>query len=129
MPSLNRKFRRFKSSLAAKYLVVVSTFLVTTQFAVGVFQVGRTYSRQIEDLRDRAETQAQFLSEVAPEAIYNLDFLYLETLMQQTSRERDLVYSIIVDTEGNNLTRYLNRDDRVIQRQLSAAPAMTDPIA
>ncbi|MEO1134323.1 MAG: ATP-binding protein [Cyanobacteria bacterium J06639_1] len=28
-----------------------------------------------------------------------------------------------------NLTRYLNRDDRVIQRQLAAAPAMTDPIA
>lgn len=129
MRSLTSKFNRFKTSLAAKYLVVASTFLVTTQFAVGAFQVGRNYSRQIEALRDRAEAKAQFLSDVAPEAIYNLDFLYLETLMQQTSEDRDLVYSVVVDAEGNALTRYLNREDGAVNKVLTQNLDVSNPMA
>ena len=74
------------------------------------------YRRQITALEEKAYTQGQFLSEVAPEAIVNLDFLYLETLVRQTSKDTDIVYCVILDPNGTALTRHLNRQDSLIAK-------------
>ncbi|NET35444.1 MAG: hypothetical protein F6K19_26045 [Cyanothece sp. SIO1E1] len=69
------------------------------------------------------------MSEVVPEAIFNLDFLYLETLMQQTSEDADIVYSIVLSQESLSLTRYLNDKDPLIARALETLPEDAQPLS
>ncbi|MEA5467051.1 response regulator [Leptothoe sp. PORK10 BA2] len=109
MNSLQKKLlRRFQQSLALRYLTIASSFVLIVQLAFGLVQVQRTQSRQIKSLQHQVESKADFLSSVVPEAILNLDLLYLETLMQKTTEDVDIVYSVIVDNEGQAITQYLD---------------------
>ncbi len=119
-------FGRFNQSVALRYLTVASSFLLAIQLAFGWFQNRQNYTRQVNDARDRVETKAEFLRDVAPEAIFNLDFLYLETLMQQATEEQNVVYSVVLNSEGRPLTRYLDREQPLIQEALVAAENPAD---
>ncbi|NEP20310.1 MAG: hybrid sensor histidine kinase/response regulator, partial [Leptolyngbya sp. SIO4C1] len=99
------------------------------QLAFGLIQIQRNYARQMNNLRAQAESKADFLRKVAPEAIFNLDFLYLETLMQQATAETDVVYSVIVSSDGRPLTRYLNLENSLIQAALDALDNQRDVLA
>ncbi|MBX2866331.1 MAG: response regulator [Leptolyngbyaceae cyanobacterium MAG.088] len=103
-------------NLALRYLMIASTAVLLSQSVVGAVQMASNYRRQINALEEKAYTQGQFLSEVAPEAIVNLDFLYLETLVRQTSKDIDIIYCVILDANGAALTRYLNRQDPLVDK-------------
>ena len=112
---------KFNQSVALRYLTVASSFLLAIQLAFGWFQNQQNYRRQVSYSRDRVEMKAAFLRDVTPEAIFTSDFLYLETLMQQATEEQDVVYSVIVNSEGRPLTRYLDREQPLIQEALASA--------
>lgn len=83
-------------------------------------------------LMERAQSKAEFLSDVAPEAIFNLDFLYLETLMRQTSKDKEITYSLVIDPTGKPLTQYINHADpqiASITATLGPDPTILDAIA
>lgn len=103
-----------KNSIAYKYLGIATTILVTVQLCLGFWQSRWHYSRQLNGLEQRLENKTDFLSAVSVESIFNLDFLALENLMKQTSEDTDIVYSIIVDRQGQPLTRFLNKQHPLI---------------
>ncbi|MEO1620145.1 MAG: ATP-binding protein [Cyanobacteria bacterium J06632_3] len=105
-----------------RYLSIASLAVFSAQCLVGATQIWREYHRQIDELNTKVVEQGQFLSEVAPESIFNLDFLYLETLVRQTVRDQDVVYCVILDRDGNPLTRYLNPQDTLIVEAQAALP-------
>ncbi len=107
-------WNRFKNSIAFRYLSVATTLVVTLQLSLGFWQSRRTYQRQLNQLERKAERQTLFLSAVTPEAILDLDFLNLETLMQQTTEDKDIVYSVILNRQGQPLTRFMNENDPLI---------------
>lgn len=124
MHSLKDKLlKQFQQSLALRYLTIAGSFALTIQLIFGLIQIQRTQARQIRNLQNRVETKADFLSDVVPEAILTLDLLYLETLMQRTTEDVDIVYSVIVDSEGKVLTQSL--DD---EKTLSLPEAETSGI-
>ena len=110
-----------KNSIAYKYLGIATSILVTVQLSLGFWQSRWHYSRQLNGLEQRLQNKADFLSAVSVESILNLDFLALENLMQQTSEDTDIVYSVIVDTKGQPLTRFINQERppiaKVIEKQ------------
>ena len=107
---------QLKNSIAYRYLGIATSLLVTVQLSLGFWQSRWHYSRQLNGLEKRLENKADFLSAVSVESIFNLDFLALENLMQQTSEDTDIVYSVIVNSKGQPLTRFLNREHPAIAK-------------
>lgn len=110
------KLFQLKNSIAYKYLGIATSILVTVQLSLGFWQSRWHYSRQLNGLEKKLENKADFLSAVSVESIFNLDFLALENLMQQTSEDSDIVYSVVVNSKGQPLTRFLNREHSLIAK-------------
>ena len=77
---------QFQHRVAFRYLTIASSFLVAIQLIFGMLQIQQSYRQKMDDIKERAQLKAEFLSDVAPEVIFNRDFLYLETLMRQRTR-------------------------------------------
>ncbi|MEM9540022.1 MAG: ATP-binding protein [Cyanobacteria bacterium P01_E01_bin.42] len=110
--------KSLRQSIAFRYLSIACGILVSTQVALGVMQARNRFDRGLNALEQKAERQTQFLSAVVPEALLDMDFLAMEILMRQSSRDRDFVYSTVVDRQGKPLTRYLDRKHPVVIRAL-----------
>ena len=110
------------NSLAFRYLLVASTFLVMIQLLSGLLWIRWNFSQRLRSLEEKLGRQASFLSAVSPEAILSLDFLTLERLMQETSKDGDVVYSVIVNPDGKALTRFLDSENPHLARSLSGDP-------
>ncbi|MBT9312439.1 ATP-binding protein [Leptothoe kymatousa] len=117
-----RKFLalQFQNSVALRYLTIASSFVLSVQLVFSLLQIHRSQTQQMNNLHDRVKTKAAFLRGVAPEAIFDLDFLYLETMMQQATEDSDIVYSVIISHDGELLTKYLNRDQLVVKSVIAA---------
>jgi two-component system sensor kinase FixL len=98
---------------------MTTAFLVLIQLLLGAFQIWNNYQEQLNNLQLKVETQAEFLSSVTAESILFNDFLSLETFMRQASEDDDVVYSVVVDNSEALVTRYLNRDDPLVQEAIA----------
>ncbi|MEM6255362.1 MAG: response regulator [Cyanobacteria bacterium P01_D01_bin.156] len=117
-----RILEQFKRSIALRYLMVASSFVLSVQLVSSLWQISRNQSQQMTDLHNRVENQADFLRKVTPEAILQLDFLALETLMQEETDSNDVVYSVILNPDGEELlTRYLNAQNPLIKTTAAQA--------
>lgn len=120
MTAKGKKIDIFKNSIAFRYLGIASAFLVIAELLSGVLQLNRRFNLQLIALENRAERQAQFLSAVSPEPVLEMDFLTLERLMRQTNVDADIVYSVVINHEGQALTRFLNQDHQLIAQAVEA---------
>lgn len=107
-----------KNSIAYKYLGVVTLILVTIQLSLSFWQSRWHYSRQLKALEHKIQNKADFLGAVSIESMFSLDFLNLENLMKETSEDTDIVYSIIVDDNGQPLTRFINKHHPIILKHI-----------
>lgn len=121
MPASTR-LRQLRRSIAFRYLATVSVALLIVQLLFGAYAIYTGYSHNLIDLENKVMSQASFLSAVSPEPILKPDFIFLEALIHQTHRDPDIVYAVVVDAQGNPLTRYLNRDNPIIAPALVAGP-------
>ncbi|MBP0017033.1 MAG: response regulator [Cyanobacteria bacterium SBLK] len=118
MSSLFPRFASLRQSIAFRYLGIACGVLVSTQVALGLIQARSQFHGGLKALEQKADKQTQFLSAVVPEALLDMDFLAMEILMRQSGRDRDFVYSVILDRQGTPLTRYLDREHPSIARAL-----------
>ncbi|MBX2863362.1 MAG: response regulator [Leptolyngbyaceae cyanobacterium MAG.088] len=123
-----RKFLvlKFQNSVALRYLTIASSFVLSVQLVFSLLQIYRNQTQQMTNLRTQVESRADFLRGVAPEAVFDLDFLYLETMMQQATENSDIVYSVIVSHDGELLTQYLNREQPLIKLVSAESGAQSD---
>ena len=108
-----------KNSIAYKYLGIATAILVTGQLCLGFLQSHWHYSYQLKSLEQRVQNQADFLSAVSTEYLLNLDLLNLENLIRQTSKDVDIVYSVIIDREGKVLTHFFNKQHPLIAQKIN----------
>ena len=108
-----------KNSIAYKYLGIATAILVIGQLCLGFWQSHWHYSHQLKGLKQRVHNKANFLSAVSAESILKLDLLGLENLMEQISEDTDLVYSVIIDSEGKALTSFLDEQHPIIAQTIN----------
>lgn len=118
---MTKHLRKWRQSIAFRYLAIASLCLIVTQICFGLIQVHQQYSLRLASLEKRATGQAEFLSAVSPEAILNLDFLTLERLMKQASVDEDIVYAAVIGNREQSLTRFLNRNNVWVARATASA--------
>lgn len=124
-PATSRRSSLPHRSLITRYSIAIGTLVIFGELVLGGWQVQQRYKYQLQTLEAHIARQGEFLSTVTPTAVSQLDFRTLDTLMQQTSLNRDVAYSIAVDARGRALTRDIDRQHPVIRRTLNHHPALT----
>lgn len=107
-------FAKFRENLTLKYLTLTSGFVLVVQLLFGLGSIHWSRQAQYKTLEQKIRDEAAFLGGVSPESILSSDFLTLERLMRQVSVDEEIVYGVILDTDGRPLTRYLNNQDVLI---------------
>ena len=110
--------RRLRRGITFRYVLVTTTILLLSAIAYGSIQVYFLHKSELLRLHIQATDQANFLSAVVPESVFLQDFLNLETLMRQMSAAQNVVYAVVVDTDGRALTRYVNGADPYVAQDL-----------
>ncbi len=72
-----------------------------------------------KDLRDSATDMAELLAAVAPRAMWDNDTPTLSEFARRAQRNPNVLFVIYDDAAGEHLTRYLNRENPLIQALLA----------
>lgn len=114
-----------RDSLATRFILIAATLVIILQLVFAIFQIYGNYQRNLDGLVNDANNTALLLSTVTTEAMLTSDFLFLETLMQQTNNAPDVIYSFISDTTGNPTTRFVDRSEPIILDIIDSGEAST----
>ncbi|MBD5801938.1 Cyclic di-GMP phosphodiesterase Gmr [Azoarcus sp. Aa7] len=112
--------------LASKFILIVAGILSVT-LALNAYFFLRGQNRILEQqLDERGRVLGHLIALISPEAILGLDFLTLNEYAREISRQHDVVYGVIVDTDDRPLTSYVNGDDPRVRAGLGVdGPAPT----
>ncbi|WP_018988679.1 putative bifunctional diguanylate cyclase/phosphodiesterase [Aromatoleum toluclasticum] len=104
--------------LASKFILTVAGILSVT-LALNAWFFLRSQNHLLEQqLNERGRVLGHLIALISPEAILGLDFLTLNAYAREVSRQRDVVYGVIVDNDEQPLTSYVNGDDPHIRSSL-----------
>ncbi len=99
-----------KLRLGTKFILLVVGILSIT-LATNAVLFLRSQNNLLEaQLIEQGNALGRFVALVSPEAILSYDFLLLNEYAREVSLQRDVVYGVIVDSEGRPLTNFVNRD-------------------
>lgn len=73
-----------------------------------------------QNLKDSANDMALLLASVAPRAIWDNDIPTLSEFARRAQRNPDVLFVVYDDAQGEHLTRYLNRDNPIVQRLVNS---------
>ncbi|MDR6678064.1 methyl-accepting chemotaxis protein [Pseudomonas psychrotolerans] len=96
-----------------------------TQLAEGLAQRLARERQQVGDtltdtLKSNAQNLAELLAGVSPKAMWDADVPALSDLARRAQNNPDVLFVVFQDAQGQNLTRYLNRQDERVSRLLAA---------
>jgi len=100
--------------LATKFILLVSVILALT---LGLSSAWTQHTQKqliTEHLQEKAALLGHFVSLISADAILGYDFVTLEHFAAEISRQRDMVYGVILDVEDNALTSYLDNKHPLI---------------
>ena len=101
--------------LTSKFVGVVAGILLVTM-GINAFIVISRQNQVLEDqLRERGRVLGNLVALISPEPLLGLDFLALNEYSREVSKQRDVVFAVILDPQGQPLTNYMNFEDPEIE--------------
>lgn len=102
--------------LTSKFVgVVAAIILVAMGVNALVIIIGQNRVLE-EQLRERGQVLGHLVALISPDPLLSLDFLTLNEYSREVTRQRDVVFAVILSPDGAPLTNYLNFDDPNIAR-------------
>ncbi len=111
--------RRLRLTLGVKFILLIATLLSLTLAAEALVNYEHQRSTLLQALREKAAIQGRFVSSISKEAILSHDYVSLNRYMQDISQIEDIVYGVILSPKGDNLTTYLDRENRFVAAALA----------
>ncbi|AYH46074.1 EAL domain-containing protein [Azoarcus sp. DN11] len=105
--------------LASKFILTVAGILSVTLAPNAWFFLRSQHHLLEQQLNERGRVLGSLIALISPEAILGLDFLTLDAYAREVSRQRDVVYGVIVDNDGRPLTSYVDGEDPHIRSRLA----------
>ncbi len=99
------------NSIAVRYLGITSLILIGINLITEVVLIKHNWQWQIEKLDQKAKDELQLLIAITGEDIVKPDSPILEILMKQTILDRDIIYSAVVNYEGNLVKGYIDLEN------------------
>ncbi len=116
-----------KTSIAIRFILVVSSVVIVLQLMLGAYQVYRSYTKVTSSLESQISNHSDFLASVSVEHLLTNNFFVLERLVRQTTANPNIVYAVILNNDGNSLTRYVNVDDPIIAQAIDDGAPLKFP--
>jgi len=116
MKQLFRFLGRWRASLGTKFVVLTVAVLAVTLTATSILNYSSQRDLLHQHLRAKGETLGNFVALIAPEAIHNFDLVLLDDYMREVTRIEDVIYGVVVDRQGRNVTSYLDFSNKYIAR-------------
>lgn len=107
------------NKITLRYLGLTSLGLLLAQLLFGVIQIRWRYYQRVENVTTKIEDLSQEVSIISEDSNFQLDDGTLERLMRQSSVGKDLLYSIVVNEQGEPTTSFFNQDNSSIAVTLS----------
>jgi anti-anti-sigma regulatory factor/HAMP domain-containing protein len=111
----------WQGRITVRYLAVAISVLLLCQVLFGIYQINAAANDRLTLLNAVMVTQARFLGSVSPEAVLKLDFLTLNTLVQQSHQDSNVVYCVIVDKDGHPLASFVDTANSLIPTMSTTA--------
>ena len=80
-------------------------------------------------LRERGQVVGNLVALISPEPLLGLDFLTLNDYSREVSRQRDVVFAVILDPKDSPLTNYLNVADPLIAETVGSVAGAQAPFS
>lgn len=114
-------------SLGAKFTLIVLLILAVTMSANTLYFLNTSTRFHEQQLVERGRALGHLISLVSPEAILGFDFLQLNDYTREVSSQRDVVYGVIVNSQGQLISSHINTPDPSIRKRLEAAASSDIP--
>ena len=125
----NKPDRIISLKLGTKFILTVVVILALTMSISAGYMYRQQNDVLIENQRTQTRNQAEFVASIGKEAILSNDYISLNRMMRDLSRQDDIVYSYITSEKGDLMTSYLNKSERNIKALLErGSPAKLDII-
>lgn len=108
----------WRNSLVGKFvtLTVVVVFVLMGLSAYINYQSQR--QELLSGIETRTEMLANFVVSIAPEALLSYDFDALDNYMEEINKGEDIVYAVILSSEGDALTSFLEKRNSYVSAEL-----------
>lgn len=111
-------YHRRKISLGAKFASLVAVILVLTMSTVATITYRTDNSLFLENLQSKGRVLGSFIASVSPQPILTYDFTTLNDYVREVSHKEDIIYAVILTPDKENLTAYLNPENKYIRRAI-----------
>lgn len=102
--------------LGTKFILLVALILSTT-LGMSTYYSLRSHSKLLEEqLFEQNAMMGHFAALISAEAILAYDFVALNTYVNDLTNDRDVVFSVILDQEGQPMTSYIDKTNPYIER-------------
>ena len=114
----------WRNSLVGKFvtLTVVVVFILMGISAVINYQTQR--SELLASIETQTEMLGSFVVSISPEALLSYDFDALDNYMEEINKGEDIVYAVILSSEGDALTSYLESRNSYVAAELENKKTM-----
>ena len=112
---------RRQLSLSAKFVLLTVTALLLTLGGTAVYMVNTQQTQLMEQLQKQGHVLGEFASLISPDPILAYDFDTLESYVKVISSSSDVVYAVVLDPSGANLTSHIKVNDPLVSRAVQAS--------
>lgn len=95
-------------SLGTKFAIMVVAVLVVTLGSANYLYVRAEYQLLLDSLSAKGESLGRFVSLISPQSVLSYDFEGMNDFMREITHEDDVVYGVLVASNGVNLSHYLD---------------------
>jgi signal transduction histidine kinase len=101
-------------SLGTKFALMVLSVLVVTMSMVTFIYLKSQQELFLNNLKAKGNALGDFVSLISPEAILSYNFENMNGYMSEISKDEDVVYGILIASNGISLTNYLDAENAYI---------------
>lgn len=102
--------------LSSKFIFMVAIVLFITMGAAHYFNNLGQVKNFRGQLEARGKSLGNFLALTSSDAVLGQDYLLMNRYMKEISHQPDVVYGVILSADGNNLTSYLNLENKIVEQ-------------
>ncbi len=121
MLNMRQLKERYQNNISFRYLSIASIFLIVIQLTFGAMQSYRLYQQEINDISKQVQSKIEIFQSIASEDIFKSDPIVLEKVLKNINKDRDIVYSVIVDQNRKILVNSLKQDNSFVKLALQTS--------
>ena len=105
---------KIHAGLGVKFVILIVVILSVTLGGSTLHYVHSQNNLFQDQLEEKGRMLGHFVSLISSDAILGYDFITLNDFMKEITHQKDMVYGVILDNEGKNMTSFLDQDNPII---------------